>query len=96
MAVRTRKRRKTDAYNAGVSDYTDWLHGNIGITSIKITLKDFMSNWLEKVVALNVKPNFLQEYKFQFEHYISLKLGNEKVQSITPVVLDKFMRKLSS
>ena len=45
-----------------------------------------MTNWLEKVVALNVKPNSLQAYKFRFEHYISPKLGDEKVQSITPAI----------
>ena len=85
-----------EAYNAGVSAYTDWLHGNIGITSIKITLKDFMANWLEKVVALNVKSNTLQEYKFRFEHYILPKLGDEKVQDITPAVADKFTRELAA
>ena len=37
-----------------------------------------MTNWLEKVVALNSKPNSLHEYKFRFEHYILPKLGDEK------------------
>ena len=49
-----------DAYNTGVEKYTDFIHGNIGITSESITLKDFMTNWLENVVAVNVKANFFR------------------------------------
>ena len=48
------------AYNDGVEAYIDFMHGNIGITSESITLKDFMTNWLENVVAVNVKANFFR------------------------------------
>ena len=85
-----------EAYNAGVAAYTDWLHGNIGITGIKITFKDFMTNWLEKVVALNVKENSLQNYRARFKIYIEPYLGNKKIQDITPATIDKFMRELTS
>ena len=51
---------KKAAYDAGVAAYTDWKHGNIGITSDNILLKDFLQNWLEKVVALNVKANYIK------------------------------------
>ena len=53
---------KKAAYDAGVAAYNDWRHGNIGIVSENITLKDFITNWLEKVVAPNVKPTTLQTY----------------------------------
>lgn len=52
---------KDAAYKAGVEKYTDFIHGNIGITSGAITLKDFMTNWLNEVVALNVKETTLQD-----------------------------------
>ena len=70
MTVRTRKRGKTDSYifEAGKTD--DGMR--------KVVEKIFMINWLEKVVALNGKPNSLHEYKFRFEHYILPKLGDEK------------------
>ena len=70
------------AYDAGVAAYTDWKHGNIGIVSENITLKDFMTNWLEKVVALNVKPNTMQMYNAYFKQYILPKLGNVPVQEV--------------
>ena len=56
--------------------------GNIGIVSENIMLKDFMTNWLEKVVALNVKPNTMQMYNAYFKQYILPKLGNVPVQEV--------------
>jgi len=85
-----------EAYNAGVAAYTDWLHGNIGITSEKITLKDFITNWLEKVVSLNVKESSLQEYFSRFALFIEPYIGSQKVQGITPAIIDEFMRELTS
>ena len=82
------------AYDAGVAAYNDWRHGNIGIVSENITLKDFMTNWLEKVVALNVKPTSLQSYISCFNCHILPTLGNIAVQEITPAKLDEWMREL--
>ena len=67
---------KQTAYDAGVSAYTDWKHGNIDITSEKVTVKDFMTNWLENVLALNVKPTSIQIYNFLFNNHIVPPLGN--------------------
>lgn len=85
---------EADAYNAGVEAYTDFMHGNIGITSESITLKDFMTRWLEEVVALNVKANTLQTYQSVFNNRIVPQLGEVKVQDLTPAMLDKWIRDL--
>ena len=85
---------KADAYKAGVSAYTDFLHGNTGITSEAITLKDFMTNWLDNVVALNVRPSSMQTYRALFNNHIASNLGNVKVQDLTPAMLDKWIREL--
>lgn len=85
---------KAEAYKAGVAAFNDHLHGNIGITSESITLKDFMTNWLENVVALNVKPSSLQTYDSRFRNQIVPHLGEVKVQDLTPAMLDKWMRGL--
>lgn len=82
------------AYDAGVAAYNDWKHGNIGIVSENITLKDFMTNWLEKVVALNVKQTSLQCYHSCCERHIFPTLGNITVQKLTPTNLDEWMREL--
>ena len=85
--VRTRKRGKTFSYN-------NFIHGNIGITSESITLADFMTNWLDNVVALNVKPSTMESYRAHFKNHIKPHLGAVKVQDLTPAILDKWLRKL--
>ena len=55
---------KEAAYDAGTAAYTDWKHGNIGITSENITVADFLQNWLDNVAAMNVRAT-------TFEHYAS-------------------------
>ena len=75
---------KAEAYKAGVAAYNDFLHGNIGITSESITLKEFMTAWLDNVVALNVKQTSLQTYQAYSNNRIIPYLGEVKVQELTP------------
>ena len=84
-----------EAYNAGVTAYMDFLHGNIGITSEKITLNDFMEQWLKNVAALNVKAGSLQTYNVYLKVYIKPYIGNKPVQEMKPADIDKFMRELT-
>ena len=85
---------KSAAYKAGVEAFNDFLHGNIGITSESITLKEFMTSWLENSVALDVKPTTLQNYHSYFKNHIRPHLGGIKVQELTPAMLDKWVRDL--
>lgn len=85
---------KAEAYKAGVAAYNDFLHGNIGITSERVTLKDFMSAWLDNVTALNVRPTTIQTYRSVINVRITPHLGNMKVQDLTPALLDAWIRKL--
>ena len=94
--VRTRRRGKTFSYifEAGVAAYNDWRHGNIGIVSENITLKDFMMNWLEKVVNPNVKQTTLQTYYDFIQYQILPYIGNVMLQKLTPANLDSWIREL--
>ena len=85
---------KKAAYDAGVAAYNDWRHGNIGIVSENITLKDFITNWLEKVVAPNVKPTTLQTYYDFTQYQIVPYIGNLMLQKLTPANLDSWIREL--
>ena len=85
---------KAEAYKAGVAAYNDFLHGNIGITSERVTLKDFMTAWLDNVVSANVKPTSMQKYQSHFKNQIVPYLGEVKVQDLTPAMIDVWMRKL--
>ena len=85
---------KAEAYKAGVATYNDYLHGNIGITSEKITLKDFMTAWLNNFVKSNVKPLSMQKYQSLCKNQILPYLGEVKVQELMPAMLDEWIRKL--
>ena len=67
---------KDAAYKAGVAAYNDFLHGNIGITSERVTVNDFISAWLQNVVAVNVKPTTMQGYASFFKKHVAPPLGN--------------------
>lgn len=54
---------RDEAYEAGAKAFTDWKHGNIGITNERVTLKVFLENWLTNVCTTNVKPSTLLSYK---------------------------------
>ena len=85
---------KSAALKAGMLAYVDWLHGNIGITSESITLKDFMTDWLENSIAHDVKETTLQNYRSYFENHIKPHLGDIKVRDLTASALEKWIRKL--
>ncbi len=84
-----------DAYNAGVEAYNDWKHGNIGITSTRIYLSDFITKWMENVVKLNVRPSTFAMYNRVIAHHIKPYIGETVIQDITPALLDDFIRKLT-
>lgn len=85
---------KDAAYKAGVAAYSDFLHGNIGITSERVTVNDFISAWLQNVVTVNVKPTTMQGYVSFFNNHVAPPLGDVKVQELTPALLDKWIRSL--
>ena len=86
---------KKAAYDAGVAAYNDWRHGNIGIVSENITLKDFITNWLEKVVAPNVKPTTLQTYYDFTQYQIVPYIGNLMLQK-SRIVESRIFKKYNS
>lgn len=82
------------AYEAGVAAYADWKHGNVGITSEKILLKDYLEIWLANVASTNVRPSSLAHYREVAKLWILPHLGGKYVQEITPPVADCWIRKL--
>lgn len=83
---------KDEAYEAGVAAYTDWKHGNIGITSENISFKDFMNNYMESVVSLNVRKSTYEKYLETANRLIIPQLGDYYVKDITTAILDSFIR----
>ena len=82
------------AYDAGVAAYTDWRHGNIGITNEAITVKSFLRNWLDNVAPLNVRSTTAGEYEVIARNWIAPYFSGVPLQSLTPILLDQWLRNL--
>ena len=80
-----------EAYDAGVSAYVDWKHGNIGIISEQITFADMLNLWLEKNSS-NVKEKTRILYQKVSECKIIPYLGDIVVQRLTPIILDNWLQ----
>lgn len=87
-------RTKAEAYEAGVAAYTDWKHGNIGITSDRITVDDFFSHWLGKVVPHNVGLSTIISYQKDYQRKIQPYLGSKILQEVKPSDIDHLFQTL--
>lgn len=85
---------KQEAFNAGVEAYNDFKHGGIGITSSRITVKDFLNSWLENVAKGNIKINSYVSYKTCLTSKIVPYIGLLSIQEVTPIHVDNLLRDL--
>lgn len=83
-----------EAYIAGVEAFTSWMHGDIGITSEKIFVEDYMKSWLENVASTNVKASSLEHYKAVARLWVLPYFQKISVQDVTPAKVDSWMRAL--
>ncbi len=83
-----------EAMTAGMEAYISWSHGNIGITSEKITLADFIEEYLSARES-EFSEQTLIGYRSTAKCHIIPILGNIPVQEITPLMISKWIRILA-
>ena len=83
------------AYEAGIEAYNDWKHGNIGITSDKISCKEYLYNWLDNVASANVLQNTCDNYRFMLDRWIVPYIGGIIMQELSPAHIDRWIRKIA-
>ena len=84
-----------EAFDAGVKAYADWKSGNIGITSEKVKIKDYLASWLENVVRPNVKRTTFSNYTNTVNVRINPYLGAFYVQELRPRDVDGWLQSLA-
>ena len=84
-----------EAFDAGVQAYADWKSGNIGVTSERVTLKDYLASWLENVVQPNVKCTTYDSYQGTVKCRIIPHLGDHVLQEIRPRHVDEWLKTLA-
>mgnify|MGYP000888901020 CR=1 FL=1 len=84
-----------EAFDAGVQAYANWKNGNIGITSERVTLKDYLASWLENVARPNVKRTTYVNYQSAINKRIAPFLGNHILQELRPRHIDGWLKNLA-
>ena len=82
-----------EARNAGTKAMASFLKGNIAIISEKITVRDFLAEWLERK-KLEVRPGTLENYR-SLANIIDPVIGSKCLQKLRPIDIDKMMFQLA-
>ena len=85
-----------EAYDAGVAAYADWKSGNIGITSERIKLRDYLAAWLENVAKPNVSRGTYSNYYYTIRGRILSPLGDLILQEIRPRDVDMWLKAMAA
>ena len=83
-----------EAYDAGVDAYADWKHGNIGITSERITVGDFITQWMDAYVAKEVSDSTYATYADIYKNRIKPYFDNVVLQDLKPANVAAWLNKL--
>lgn len=81
---------ETEAMDAGMDAYISWKHGDIGITSEKITLTDFIRQYVE-MKRDDFAPTYLNIVVSHANKNIIPYLGQMAVQDINPLAVSKWL-----
>ena len=84
-----------EAYDAGAAAYADWKSGNMGITSERVKLCDYLAAWLENVMRPNVSRGTHYDYESVIRVRINPILGDIYVQDLRPRDVDAWMKRLA-
>jgi integrase len=82
-----------EARNAGTKAMASFLKGNIAIISEKISVRDFLAEWLERK-KLEVRPKSFDTYR-SIVGKITGVIGKVYVQSLRPRDIDNLMRRFA-
>lgn len=81
------------AFDAGAEAYSDWKHGNIGIISEKIMLKDYLKTWLENVARPAVKRKTYSNYIHGINR-INKYIGSINLQDLSALHIDAWLNNM--
>jgi phage integrase family prophage lambdaba04, site-specific recombinase len=85
-----------EAYDAGVAAYADWKSGNIGITSERIKLRDYLTAWLENVAKPSIAQGTYINYRSVLHARIIPYLGGLVLQDVHPRDIDAWVKRLAA
>ena len=84
------------AYDAGAAAYAAWKAGNIGITSERVPLRDYLAAWVETVARPNVAQGTYGGYVTTIRARIVPYIGGIILQELRPRDVDRWMSQLAA
>lgn len=85
-----------EAYDAGAAAYAAWKAGNIGITSERVPMRDYLAAWVENVARPNVAQGTYGGYVTTIRARIVPYIGGIILQDLRPRDVDRWMSQLAA
>lgn len=84
---------KAEAYAAGVKAFADWKNGGIGITSERVSVRDYLASWLA-VMKSQVAPTTHMNYSSRVR-MINEHIGDICLQELRPRDVDRMILRMT-
>ena len=85
---------KADAMTAGVKALAEYNDGGRLHTPSELTVEEYMQEWLEKYVRVNLRRKTEESYSGIIKNHITPALGNYKLNSLNPGKIQEFLNGL--
>lgn len=84
-------RTQKEAQEAGTKALAEYLNAGTVHKPNDISVADYMDQWIEQYVKMNLKPNTILAYQGLIKNHIKPSVGHYKLQSLTPSALQDFV-----
>ena len=84
-------RTKSEAMEAGVQAYNEYLNAGIPFKSCDLSYSDYLDYWIDNYCKNNLRYNTIQTYTLLINKYIKPKIGKFKLSTITSVSLNSYI-----
>ena len=83
-----------EAFDAGTAAYIDWKSGNIGLTSERVKLKEYLVSWLENISRPQIKRMTYRNYCYSLHNNVIPYIGEIYLQELRPRDCANMVQKL--
>ena len=83
-----------EAYNAGIAALNEYNSGSQVLRPSDMSYADYLDIWLEKYVAVHLKPKTYEAYRGQIRNHIKPMIGHYRLSALTPAILQDFVDKV--
>ena len=82
---------KSDAEKAGTQALAEYLQAGQIFKPSEISVSDFLDQWFEQYVKMNLKPATIRGYSNYINNHIKPKIGHYHLKALSPATLQDFI-----